>query len=54
MGRCSLTPTERPNHRNWSEPGQPVQLGVISGVGGVAPHNQTGPRNVRMGVRLEW
>lgn len=56
--RCEITSTNVLNHPNYSEPGlnisQPVQLGVISGVGGVAAYDRTGPRNVRMGVRLEW
>jgi hypothetical protein len=56
--RGEITSTNVLNHPNYSEPGlnisQPVQLGVISGVGGVAAYDQTGPRNVRMGVRLEW
>jgi hypothetical protein len=56
--RCEITSTNALNHPNWSEPGLNIssrdQVGVISGVGGVASYDQSGPRTVRMGVRLEW
>ncbi|MCC6365776.1 MAG: carboxypeptidase regulatory-like domain-containing protein [Bryobacterales bacterium] len=56
--RCEITSTNAFNHPNYSEPGltisSPDQLGVISGVGGVASYDQSGPRTVRMGVRVEW
>jgi hypothetical protein len=56
--RGEITSTNIFNHPNYSEPGlnisSPDQLGVISGVGGVVTYDQSGPRTVRMGVRLEW
>lgn len=56
--RGEITSTNVLNHANYSEPGlnitAPDQLGVISGVGGVVTYDQSGPRTVRMGVRLEW
>jgi hypothetical protein len=56
--RGEITSTNILNHPNWSEPGlnitAPDQLGVISATGGVASYDQSGPRTVRMGVRLEF
>ena len=56
--RCEITSTNVMNHPNWSEPAlnisSPDQLAVISGVGGVASYDQSGPRTVRTGIRVEW
>ncbi len=56
--RGEITSTNVLNHPNYSEPGlnisSPELLGVITGVGGVAAYDQSAPRTVRMGVRLEW
>jgi hypothetical protein len=56
--RWEMTATNALNHPQWSNPGmnisQVAQAGVISSVGGVYSNDQTGPRSVRLGLRLEW
>lgn len=56
--RLELTSTNSFNHPNWANPGVNItslgQVGVISAVGGVASLDQSGPRNLRSGLRLEW
>jgi hypothetical protein len=56
--RLELTSTNTFNHPNWANPGtniaQAGQVGVITAVGGVANLDQSGPRSLRGGVRLEW
>jgi len=56
--RAELTSTNTFNHPNWANPNTNItaagQVGVISGVGGVASLDQSGPRGLRSGLRLEW
>jgi len=56
--RWELTSTNTFNHPNWANPEVNItslaQVGVVSGVGGVANLDQSGPRSLRMGVRVEW
>ncbi len=59
--RWEMTATNFFNHPNWSNPAmnisQTANVGVISGVGGVngsSTGDQPGPRNFRMGLRLEF
>jgi hypothetical protein len=56
--RWEMTATNLLNRPNYSNPGTNIssvaQVGVISGVGDVADLDPSGPRALRMGVRLEW
>lgn len=56
--RVELTSTNTFNHPNYANPGVNItsagQVGVISAVGGVASLDQSGPRNLRSGLRVEW
>jgi hypothetical protein len=56
--RWELTATNLLNHANYSNPGVNIsslaQVGVISGVGDVSDLDPSGPRSLRMGVRIEW
>ena len=56
--RWEVTATNVLNHPNYSNPGVNIssltQLGVISGVGDVSDLDPSGPRSLRMGLRLEW
>ncbi|MGH9659449.1 MAG: hypothetical protein ACRD96_12955, partial [Bryobacteraceae bacterium] len=56
--RAEITSTNFFNHPNWANPGVTItsaaQAGVISGVGGIAGLDPTGPRSFRAGLRLEW
>jgi hypothetical protein len=56
--RLELTSTNTFNHPNYGNPGVNItslgQVGVISAVGGVASLDQSGPRGLRSGLRLEW
>jgi len=56
--RLELMSTNVLNHPQWSNPltniSQAAQAGVITSVGGVYANDQTGPRNVRLALRLEW
>ncbi len=56
--RWEMTSTNFFNHPNWANPGTNIssaaQVGVISGVGGVANLDPDGPRAFRMGIRVDW
>ncbi len=56
--RWEMTATNVFNHPNWSNPATNIssatQVGVITGVGGVADYDGASAREFRMGVRLEW
>jgi len=56
--RLELTSTNTFNHPNYGNPNTNItalgQVGVISAVGGVASLDQSGPRLLRSGIRLEW
>ncbi|MBL8220161.1 MAG: hypothetical protein JNL62_13080, partial [Bryobacterales bacterium] len=56
--RLELTATNTFNHPNWANPNTNItalaQVGVISATGGVASLDQSGARNLRSGLRLEW
>ena len=56
--RWEITGTNILNTPNWSNPGTNIssvaQVGVISGVGGVANLDPSGPRQFRMGIRFDW
>jgi hypothetical protein len=56
--RCEATATNVANHPNWSNPGTTItstsSVGVITGVGGIASYDQSGPRTLRLGLRAEW
>ena len=56
--RWEMTASNFFNHPNWANPGVNItslgQVGVINSVGGVASLDQSGPRNLRGGLRLEW
>jgi hypothetical protein len=56
--RWELTATNVLNHPNWANPALEItaasQIGVISAVGGPAVLDASGPRSLRMGLRVEW
>jgi hypothetical protein len=56
--RWELTATNVLNHPNYSNPAVNIsslaQVGVISGIGEVSDLDPSGPRSLRMGVRVEW
>ena len=56
--RWELTGTNFFNRANYSNPGVNIsslaQVGVISDVGDVAILDASGPREFRMGIRIEW
>ncbi len=56
--RYEVTVTNLPNHPNWNNPNTNIssaaQVGIISGVGEVSTLDADGPRNFRMGLRLEF
>ncbi len=56
--RLELTATNLFNHPNWANPGVNItslaSAGVITATGGVASLDQSGARNMRSGLRVEW
>ena len=56
--RWEWTATNALNHPNWSNPETNItslgSVAVIRGTGGVTRYDASGPRNLRMGLRLEW
>jgi hypothetical protein len=56
--RWELTGTNVLNRANYSNPGTNIsslaQVGVITGVGDVSDLDASGPRSLRMGIRIEW
>jgi hypothetical protein len=56
--RWELTATNATNSPNYANPNTNItsiaQVGVITGVGGVANLDASGPRSLRTGLRLEW
>ena len=56
--RWELTGTNILDTPNWNNPGTNIssltQVGVISGVGEVANLDASGPRALRMGLRIDW
>ena len=56
--RWELTGTNIFNRANYNNPGVNIsslaQVGVISDVGDVANLDASGPRSLRMGIRIEW
>jgi hypothetical protein len=56
--RLEGTATNLPNHPNYTDPDTTItnvgSAGVLTGVGGEPAYEGTGPRNIRVGLRLEW
>jgi hypothetical protein len=56
--RWEVTGTNIFNRANYNNPGVNIsslaQVGVISDVGDVANLDASGPRSLRMGIRIEW